>query len=411
MCTKLSLFLLLFLFLNISLVENLNTIEGPNADSIRVLSSGAALQGRKMTASGGRRTIVFLGIPYAEAPVGDRRYKAPVTRGAWKGILDATKYKVSCLQNSSKISPTSDTTFMSEDCLHINVFATARCLDLGGCPVLVILRNGEYSYDPTISENIDDIVNQWVIDEIIVVTFNYRLGSFGFINFGPDTSADENVGLLDQIEALKWVQREIGRFGGDFARVTLYGEGMGAINVDQLLLSPQTANLFQQAILLDGAAMSLMNIREDTNLAASHRLAKWAGCASVDGWNATNLENSIECLRKSEAAKLLAIQRQMEDSNKLESFKSPSIDGPMLSSVFPERIPAMLSKRRPVRIMTGTCTDKSRWLKDIFRPNRDDPTPQKSTPLCRLGIRFRQLNATEELLKACEERYKKGYPC
>lgn len=191
--------------------------------------------------------LVFRGIPYAAAPVGERRWRAPQPAGAWAGVRPATDYGPMCAQPSSamlRINP-ADT---SEDCLTLNV-ATPDARPARPLPVMVWIHGGGFSQGggsfPTL--NGTEIPGRGVV----LVTINYRLAVFGFLAYPALARPGEpvgNYGLLDVVAALRWVQRNIAAFGGDPRRVTLFGESAGADAVNYLMVMPDARGLFQQAI-------------------------------------------------------------------------------------------------------------------------------------------------------------------
>ena len=165
----------------------------------------------------------FLGVPYAAPPVGALRWQAPQPAQPWHGVRSATSYGNRCPQLASGNGPREDT----EDCLFLNVF-TPSDTHGRGLPVLVMIHGGGLVNGAGDQHDGSLIVNT---DHIVVVSFNYRLGVFGFLDVpGLGTSpltANGNYGLLDQMAALRWVQRNIAAFGGDPRRVTIAGESAG----------------------------------------------------------------------------------------------------------------------------------------------------------------------------------------
>lgn len=206
-------------------------------------------------AAPGTRVVAYKGIPYAEPPVGDLRWRPPVPAPGWTGVRDARTFGPACLQPPP--SPTGlysgDKPLpVSEDCLTLNVWAPAGAHKL---PVMVWIHGGalvggsssEPLYDGT------RIAGKGVI----LVSINYRLGLLGYFAH-PALSAESpqhlsgNYGLLDQIEALRWVHANIAAFGGDPAHVTIAGESAGGLSVIALLASPSARGLFDKAITESG---------------------------------------------------------------------------------------------------------------------------------------------------------------
>jgi len=186
----------------------------------------------------------YKGIPFAAAPVGDLRWKAPQPMPAWTGERAATEYGPSCMQNSRLGAEAK----ISEDCLFLNVFSPK---DAKNAPVMVWIHGGSNL------NGSGSIYNgpAFAKDGIVTVTINYRMGAFGFFAHPEITKAASktdplaNYGLMDQTAALQWVQKNIAAFGGDPAKVTVFGESAGAINIYALLGLKSSKGLFNQAIL------------------------------------------------------------------------------------------------------------------------------------------------------------------
>jgi para-nitrobenzyl esterase len=208
---------------------------------------------------------LFKGIPYALPPVGDLRWKEPQAMTPWRTIRDATQFGPACVQPVSpvpNIYSAAEPLPMSEDCLTLNIWAPAAAR---GAPVLVWIHGGslwtgsgrETLYDGT----------RLAGRGIIVVTINYRLGALGWLAH-PQLSAQSpqgisgNYGLLDEIEALNWVKRNIDAFGGDPANVTIAGESAGGLSVLYLMTSPAARGLFAKAIAESSYMISMPSLKE-----------------------------------------------------------------------------------------------------------------------------------------------------
>lgn len=192
----------------------------------------------------------FKGIPYAEPPVGAKRWTAPVAAGPWKGVRDARDFGASCFETS--YSPQSlfnvHPPKLSEDCLFLNVWIPPHAKK---APVIVWIHGGGFvrggSWEPQYEGT------HFAEHGVVFVTINYRLGSLGFLAL-PELSAESphgvsgNYGLLDQIEALKWVKKNIAAFGGDPGNVTIDGESAGGVSMALLMVSPLAHGLFQKVI-------------------------------------------------------------------------------------------------------------------------------------------------------------------
>ena len=194
---------------------------------------------------------VFRGMPYAQPPVGDLRWKAPVTAAAWSGVRDASQFGPACYQPPSRPGSIYSDPLpgMSEDCLSLNVWAPAGAKKT---PVMVWIHGGALTGGAS-REGLYDGAGL-AQHGIVVVSINYRLGVLGYLAH-PELSAENadrisgNYGLLDQIEALRWVKRNIAAFGGDPDNVTIAGESAGGLSVIYLMASPQARGLFHKAIL------------------------------------------------------------------------------------------------------------------------------------------------------------------
>jgi len=201
---------------------------------------------------------VFKGIPFAAPPVGELRWTTPQPVVPWTGVRVADTFGPACLQEPfPEGSPYAGTGVTkdnpgSEDCLYLNVWSAAAAG--GKRPVMVWIHGGGWTRG---SGALPDVA-AFVKKGVIVVSTNYRLGVFGFLAH-PELSAESlrhasgNYGILDQIGALKWVQRNIGAFGGDASRVTIIGESAGSVSVNVIQASPLPKGLFHRAIGESGA--------------------------------------------------------------------------------------------------------------------------------------------------------------
>ncbi|MFD4711910.1 carboxylesterase/lipase family protein [Streptomyces sp. NPDC058430] len=197
-----------------------------------------------------RSLTVFRGIPYAAPPVESLRWKPPQPPVAWTGVYRANSFGPTAPQAPGPELNGLDLP-MSEDCLRLNIWTQAAPADEQPRPVLVWIHGGGYRVGTGANPRYDG--EALARKGIVVVTFNYRLGALGFLAT-PELSkesehhASGNYGLLDQIAALKWVQRNIANFGGDPDRVTVAGQSAGAGSVHFLAMSPLAEGLFHRAV-------------------------------------------------------------------------------------------------------------------------------------------------------------------
>ncbi|KAK5645314.1 hypothetical protein RI129_006614 [Pyrocoelia pectoralis] len=188
----------------------------------------------------------FRGIPYAEAPIGKLRFKAPKSPIKWDGIRDATVEGKTCYSSNLQ------TATQSEDCLFLNIYTPSLTAPLK--PVMFWIHGGGYVKG---SGSTDVYGPDYLIAEnVVIVTFNYRLGILGFLSLNdPSLEVPGNAGLKDQVMALRWVRDNIAEFGGDPNNVTIFGESVGGGSVHFLMLSPLSKGLFHKAIIQSGSAL------------------------------------------------------------------------------------------------------------------------------------------------------------
>lgn len=192
----------------------------------------------------------FEGIPYAEPPIGGRRWRPPVAAAGWKGVRDASRFGAGCIQPPwpTKSIYNDRIAHFSEDCLYLNVWAPAHARN---APVIVWIYGGGLVYGSSSEPYYDG--SPFAAHGIVFVSMNYRLGALGWLAL-PALSAESphgvsgNYGLLDQVAALEWVKRNIRAFGGDPHNVTIMGESAGGLCVAYLLASPLARGLFEKAI-------------------------------------------------------------------------------------------------------------------------------------------------------------------
>ncbi|TPV53488.1 carboxylesterase/lipase family protein [Pseudarthrobacter phenanthrenivorans] len=211
----------------------------------------------------------FLGIPYAGSPVGSARFRPPVPAFGWAGVRDCTGPGPAAPQNPEVPAPPGrkPRTWSEDGCLNLNVWTPDACGS--GLPVMVWIHGGAYVSGAG-SDGMYDGGNLAGATGTVVVTVNYRLGALGFLHLGDllgDGYADSsNVALLDVLEALRWVGRNIDAFGGDPGNVTLFGESAGAAAVGTLLGMPASEGLFRRAIMQSGTAERFRSAADSARL-------------------------------------------------------------------------------------------------------------------------------------------------
>lgn len=325
----------------------------------------------------------FLGIRYAQAPVGDLRWRPPVRPEHVHGIQDATQFANHCPQPASPFGLPS----VTEDCLFLNVFTPARQNDDkdghrgrdGRLPVMFWLHGGAL----VVGES-DDYNPQRLVDQgVVVVTINYRLGALGFLAHpalsaeaaDPDNDNDMdrppssgNYGIMDQQLALRWVKTNIAAFGGDPHDVTIFGESAGGLSTFSNLVSPRAKDLFERAIVESGAyRLSLPTLA--TAEAQGTAFATAEGCTS----------QTAACLRALSVVQVLTQENPAGYVTNIDNRVIPqSIDTELASGAF-----------HHVPVINGSNHDEWRLfvaLNDVFAGIIPTPSNYPQVIAATLGI-------------------------
>ena len=230
---------------------------------------------------------VFKGLPFAAPPVGRLRWRPPQPPSSWDGVRAADTFSANCMQRAAgggafpPYGGDRSATAMSEDCLYLNIYTTAAS-PRDRRPVMVWIHGGALTSGAGAIYQGEELARKGVI----LVTINYRLGVFGFLAHPEltkesSTHGSGNYGFLDQIAALKWVQKNIAAFGGDASRVTIFGESAGSWSVHNLVATPLAKGLFQRAIGESGAQFAItrtLAVAEDAGV----KFAEAAGARSLE---------------------------------------------------------------------------------------------------------------------------------
>jgi len=309
-----------------------------------VATTGGTLRG---TTAG--RTDEFLGIPYAAPPVGPLRWQPPRPAARWTGVRDATAFAPHCPQPPSGFGVAST----SENCLYLNVFTPAGARAGGrDLPVMVWIHGGAFIAGESDDYNPAGLVRHGVI----VVTINYRLGALGFLAHPALAShpggPSGNYGLMDQQAALRWVQANITRFGGNPRNVTLSGESSGGLSVLSQLVSSGARGLFSRAIVESGT-YNLTQATLATAETAGEAFAAKVGCAS----------QSAACLRALPVSTIV-------DNEDFAGYK-PDIDGTVLTQSIGPALASGQFNRVPV--INGTNRDE--WRLFVAQSQLDGAPP------------------------------------
>ena len=301
----------------------------------------------------------FLGIPYAAPPLGELRWKPPVTAAKWNGVRNATGFGARCMQGRIYDDMVFRDPGPSEDCLTLNVWAPAD--GKGKLPVMVWIYGGGFAAGGTSEPRQDG--HNLAKQGVVVVSMNYRLGLFGFFTHADlaaesDKKAAGNYGLLDQVAALEWVQRNIAGFGGDPGNVTIFGESAGSFSVSALMASPLAKGLFHKAIGESGAAFFSHGLPFKGLEQREKEDALFARAMGA---------KSMAALRAVPAKKLLETSLKKENGKSVFHFK-PGIDGYFL----PQPVPAIFaqSEQNDVPLLAGWNRDEG----DLELNGNSEPT-------------------------------------
>ncbi|XP_037519158.2 cholinesterase 1 [Rhipicephalus sanguineus] len=259
------------------------------------------------TSIGGKDVDIYLGIPYAQPPIGLLRFAKPVPATPWNGTYAAVEKPKPCPQNTHY--HTDEVSFYytnhSEDCLHLNVRKPASVCKEDSCgsmrlPVVVFVHGTDFQWGDS-GLYLHDGGNFAALTDTIFVSFNYRLNVFGFLSVG-NRDLPGNWGLWDQNLALTWVQRNIGYFGGDPKEVTVIGHGAGAISAGFHAISPQSVGLFKRLVLLSGSPMNVVTRFSSHSFDSVIELGVNLTC---DGAKERDIGAVLKCLRGANEAQLL----------------------------------------------------------------------------------------------------------
>ncbi len=230
----------------------------PNGATMNVVKVDAGTLGGTISEG----VASWKGIPFAAAPVGANRWRPPQPVAPWNDVRPAGAYASDCAQEPfpGDASPLGATP--AEDCLYLNVWKPTAATNGGKLPVLVYIYGGGFTNGGASAPILQG--SELAKKGLVVVTFNYRLGRFGTfahpqLTAEGQSGAAGNYGYMDQIEALRWVRRNMAAFGGDPARVTIMGESAGGYSVLTLMTSPAAKNLFAGAIVMSGGPGTQLN--------------------------------------------------------------------------------------------------------------------------------------------------------
>lgn len=267
----------------------------------------------------------FLGIPFAEPPVGNLRFRKPVPIKPWKGVYHATQKPFPCLQTDFYINNnvTIETFNSTEDCLYLNVWTPAKECVLGKSTcrlrtVIVYIYGGTFSFGGSGWDWYDGKEFS-TRGDVVMVSMNYRVGPMGFMNSGTLHSSG-NAGLHDQLLAMKWVKENIRNFGGDPDDVTLLGQSAGAISIGYHLVSPLSKGLYKRVIMESGSPYFRIADHTKEGPHKVEKLARALSCAENDMTMESHMAEMIDCLRKVDGRELLSMSNTIFGVHALTFF-------------------------------------------------------------------------------------------
>ncbi len=300
----------------------------------------------------------FLGVPYAAPPVGNLRWRAPTEHAAWTAPLDAATKGATCMQTRGTLSGSGP---MSEDCLYLNVWtAKTRDADATRRPVMVFVHGGGFTAGTTSGPDYDGA--SLAAKGVVVVTFNYRLGQFGFLGHTALTAEDTehrssgNYGFQDQQAVLRWVRDNAASFGGDPANVTLFGESAGSISVCAHMVAPASAGLFHKVIGESAVCSFLITPLHDIPALPVVGSAEAQGRRFEMAVGCSGMTDLAACMRAKTAAQVLDAAPTPVELSRYGVRYQPNIDG----YVFTEApwVSLLAGRFQRVPFITGTNRDE-----------------------------------------------------
>nr|WKK30326.1 detoxification protein CCE001h [Mythimna separata] len=360
-----------------------------NSEWRQVRIQQGEVRGRKDPEGG---LYAFLNIPYATAPTGADKFKAPYPGPAWLQPLEAVERGIICVQATLPFVDVTSKT-MQEDCLVANVYVPDT--DDKNLPVIVYVHGGafEIGYGNMITTN--ELVRS---KKVIVVNFNYRLGAHGFLCLGSE-DAPGNAGLKDQVALLRWVNKNIASFGGNPNDVTIAGYSAGSVSVDLLMLSKSAEGLFNKVIPESGASVASIAVQIDP-LENAKTFAKMLNFTDVDDFYA------LEEFYKNTPLKTLQKSTFLDRKDSTVLF-SPCIERKIGGETFLDDSPVNIIKNgkyKKVPILIGTSNmEGSLQIPNIekFKDSMND----KYADFLPADLQFESEEEKEEIAKEVKEFY------
>ncbi|NNC10297.1 carboxylesterase family protein [Planctomonas sp. JC2975] len=295
----------------------------------------------------GTRSAAFLGIPFAEAPVGELRFAAPVPKTPWDGVLDAVAFGATAQRGDQGVTLIPEPSIPGDSTLNVNVFTPVPepAEQSAGMPVLVWIHGGGYFAGSPASPWYDG--RAFNRDGVVTVSISYRLG---FDGFGWISDAPSNRGVRDWMLALEWVQQNIAAFGGDPSRVTIAGQSAGGGAVLTLLGMESAQHLFHGVYALSAA---LADVQPDRSEEFGRMMAARAGVEPTRaGWSALSEERVLDVQKKATELGADALDSVLDDGLPL----GPAVDGELILRPTPESFRVGVGADKP--LVLGTADDE-----------------------------------------------------
>ncbi|XP_063336003.1 uncharacterized protein LOC134631523 [Pelmatolapia mariae] len=348
-----------FVFLTQTVPEKIKQHE-ENAEPPVVHTKLGSLKGEYVSVKGKETGVhAYLGVPFAKPPLGPYlRLAPPQPAEGWEGVRDATKQPPMCIQSKEAVldmlnklgALLAEIPDISEDCLYLNIYTPAKRANNAKLPVMVWIHGGGFTLGSASTYDGSPLA---AYQDVVVVLIQYRLGLLSFLSTG-DEHISGNFGLLDQVEALKWIQQHIHNFGGDPGLVTIFGESAGGVSVSLLLLSPLSDGLFHRAIAESGTAA--MNV-----LVANNPLPMAQAVANASGCSLESTKKISDCMRNLDIDTIVGFTKDPKLRFQV------NVDGHFLTKPVDELF--RKHELHTVPFMTGVNNDEGGWmLASFFAP-------------------------------------------
>uniref|UniRef100_T1DFV2 Carboxylic ester hydrolase n=1 Tax=Cupiennius salei TaxID=6928 RepID=T1DFV2_CUPSA len=309
-----------------------------------------------------KKVEAFLGIPYAEPPVGPLRFAKPVPKSSWEETYDASELPPTCVQTllgDLYFSPDPNGK-MSEDCLYLNLWVPEGGSDPK--PIMLFIHGGGFMTGAT-NMRIYNGANLAEHGDVIVATINYRVGTLGFFS-GFIENAAGNMGLYDQVMAIQWIKDNAKYFGGDPDNIVLFGESAGGFSVSLHLISPLSKGLFKRAILQSGTAINPLFSDHGGLEAIGRIVANLLGCADENDSLKKNPEAVVDCMKALPSEKFSEIDTVI--------LKNAGVQFPRIGDSFlPENVVDLFNNGdfKDTEILLGVTRDEGPLLFTLQVPD------------------------------------------